>query len=142
MAPGKVQSKAKSQHRRESRGQLGQRPPEESWLPRLDDPDQTLASQAAFSPAPGEPRLCLGTHEGVRGQGLSLLGLSHSRHPTPTPGRVGHSLIASPGFLRGQTGQSSIDKTVTQSTGKEGGLFKGSKRRTGVGPLVQRLHWP
>lgn len=50
--------------------------------PCLAHPDQTLASHAAFSaqfsPAPREPRFCLGTHEWVRGQVLSLLGLSHS----------------------------------------------------------------
>lgn len=61
MAPGRVQSKVKSQHRRKSRGQPGQRPPKESWLPPAWYPDQTLARYAAFSaqfsPAPREPRL-------------------------------------------------------------------------------------
>lgn len=73
---------------------------------------------------------------------LSLLGLSHSWHSTPAPGRVWLFFKRSLGFLRGQTGQFSTDKIVTQSTGKKEGLFKGSKQRTRVGPLVRTLHWP
>lgn len=113
---------------------MGRGPPKSADCPIW--PTQTRPSPARLHSLPsslhpqGAQTL---PQDALKGEGASAESIGPEPFLAPHPWQFGCSLSLSLCFLRGQTGQPSTNKIVTQSIGKEGGLFKGSKQRRGLG---------